>query len=170
MPAQFTVKRPIIIPIGPSIAYVPLTQGYYALIDREDAELLGRWNWCATDRRSVGAGIRAVRLVCNGHWTKPRHRFLHTELMNTPKGMVIDHANRNPLDNRRANLRVCTQLENNRNRSCLSNGYGKSGVPGVHGRGPGKWRVVIRDENGVRREVGSSSSLETAIAIRSRYP
>lgn len=110
------LKRQIIIPIGPSIAYIELTQGYFALIEVEDIPVIQQWNWCATNREKVSAGIRAVRLHCpSGDWHKPRQRFLHTELMNTPKGMVIDHINRNPLDNRRHNLRICTHGENRRN-------------------------------------------------------
>lgn len=37
-------------------------------------------------------------------------------IMGDPKGMVVDHINHDPLDNRRENLRVCTQGQNTMNR------------------------------------------------------
>ncbi|MGF9711651.1 HNH endonuclease [Paenibacillus naphthalenovorans] len=40
---------------------------------------------------------------------------LHRFLTNCPQGMVVDHINGNGLDNRRVNMRVCTQLENMQN-------------------------------------------------------
>lgn len=53
-------------------------------------------------------------------------RLLHRYLLNPPKEMTIDHINRNPLDNRKCNLRVCTQFINNQNQS--HNTSGKVGV------------------------------------------
>ena len=47
---------------------------------------------------------------------KRKSILLHREIMNTPKGLLTDHLNGNGLDNRRANLRVCTNRENQINR------------------------------------------------------
>lgn len=41
--------------------------------------------------------------------------LLHRHLMSPAADEVVDHLNRDTLDNRRANLRVCTQRENIRN-------------------------------------------------------
>lgn len=41
---------------------------------------------------------------------------MHDFLMNTPKGMTIDHVNGDSLDNRMDNLRICSQQQNNCNR------------------------------------------------------
>lgn len=56
--------------------------------------------------------------------------LLHRLLMKPPRNMVVDHINRNPLDNRRINLRVCTVDENNRNLSLRKNN--SSGTMGVY--------------------------------------
>lgn len=54
---------------------------------------------------------------------------LHRVIANPPPGFVVDHINRNKLDNRRMNLRVCTQSENMRNQKRRIDN--SSGVVGV---------------------------------------
>lgn len=41
--------------------------------------------------------------------------YLHRRILNALKGQVVDHINGDTLDNRRHNLRICTQAQNNLN-------------------------------------------------------
>ena len=42
---------------------------------------------------------------------------MHRFLMNPANGMVVDHKDRDKLNNRRSNLRVCTKLQNTFNKA-----------------------------------------------------
>lgn len=79
------------------------------------------------------------------------NKSLHREIMNPPEGMVIDHKNHNPLDNRRDNLRICTQAENTRNRK--SKGYSWDNFHGY-------WVVTMRKNGKIQTRVCHSE--ETA--------
>lgn len=79
---------------------VPLTQGKYALVDEEDYERVMEYNWniCNTYGNGLIGGSRV---------------FMHRFIMDvTDPKIKIDHINHNPLDNRKVNLRTCTQKEN----------------------------------------------------------
>lgn len=84
---------------------IPLTQGRETLVDAEDVELLGQRNWkwlsCKTQ----------LGYAMSSQTSTGIHRFL----LNPPKGFVVDHINGNTLDNRRANLRIVTNRENQMN-------------------------------------------------------
>ena len=41
---------------------------------------------------------------------------MHRQILNAPKGMVVDHKDGNGLNNRKSNLRLCTPAQNVRNR------------------------------------------------------
>lgn len=161
------ILRIPILPIGPSIAYIPLTQGQYSLIEVEDLEVVSKWNWCCMDNRKRGSGYRAIRLNWIPDKKTTRIAFMHRELMNPPSDMVVDHINRNPLDNRRSNLRVVTPYENNQNRVLTHNGYRIEGK-GINRTPNGKrWRARICVK-GKQKELGVFDTKEEALKARTR--
>jgi hypothetical protein len=80
--------------------------------------------------------------------------------------MVIDHINRNKLDNRRKNLRVCTQKVNSHNSSLRSTNT--SGVSGVFFDNRAKrWRAQIY-YNGKTKHIGIYDSFNDAVVARKK--
>lgn len=90
---------------------IPLTQGKVALVDADDYERLAQFNWYAVKHRH---GFKAARSA----WLGDRKRkmvLMHRAVMDASDDQQIDHIDRDPLNNRRTNLRVATRAENARN-------------------------------------------------------
>lgn len=88
------------------------------LIDTEDLPKVEDHTWVID--------VRPNALYCYARFwdkeTKVQSKvYLHRHIMCSPEGMVVDHINRNGLDNRKANLRICSQSEN------LANARGRGG-------------------------------------------
>lgn len=68
----------------------------------------------------------------------------HREIMNCPKEKICDHINRNRLDNRKENLRICGKIENdyNRGKRC-DNTSGSIGVHWHKYKNGGVWMARI---------------------------
>lgn len=103
---------------------IPLTQGKIAIVDDEDYEFLSQWRWQYT-------GGYARRTVYHGRDENGKRIrdvvWMHRLIANPPDGMVVDHINGNEMDNRRDNLRVCTNKDNLRNQK-RNKDYGYKGV------------------------------------------
>jgi hypothetical protein len=92
--------------------------------------------------------------------------FLHTLILGKIEGMMVDHVNRNRLDNRKANLRHTTATVNGWNKGKQSNNT--SGHVGVSwDKSRNKWESHIK-LNGVKKFLGYSVLLEDAVAIRKK--
>ncbi len=119
---------------GATVRYIRLTRGKHAIVDAADDPALARHKWQAQVRRD-GRTCYAVR--ASGRQTVMMHR----EIMKPPKGMVVDHINGNGLDNRRCNLRICTQAQNMQNKRIGP--IGRSRFRGVSPLGD-KWQATVR--------------------------
>jgi HNH endonuclease/AP2 domain len=107
------------------------------MVDDEDFEWLNQFKWHATIRDHR---IYARRNV--GKYPSRSSLLMHRVLVDAPEGMVIDHINRNTLDNRRSNLRICSFVQNVRNQRIRKNNT--SGFKGVQwNKNSNKWLSYI---------------------------
>jgi hypothetical protein len=91
---------------------IKLSKGLFALVSPEDYERVSKFNWTASNESRGGRKWYAIRFeMREGKRIKIR---LHRFIMGLDKGdeRVVDHLDGDGLDNRRCNLRVCTQREN----------------------------------------------------------
>jgi hypothetical protein len=87
---------------------IPLTKGLFAIIDDEDYERISSLSWRA---KTGWSGITYA--IESGNPWRSMHRFI----MECPFDKMIDHINKNGLDNRRCNLRITTNSGNQHNRA-----------------------------------------------------
>lgn len=131
---------------------IQLTQGKVAFVDDEDYERLNRFKWYAVrakdrfyaERKSASIQIR-----------------MHRTIMNAPKGIQVDHKDRNGLNNQKFNLRLATNQEN-----CFNQIHphknNKLGVKGVHWREDTKKFLAQIQFNKKRIYLGLFTMLEDA--------
>ena len=106
------------------------------MIDDEDYDFLSKYSWHCTFQ-----GYVARRHT----YTKGKSRIIlmHRIIMNCPDEYLIDHKDKNPLNNQKYNLRICTKSQNAMNSKIARNNT--SGFRGVkwseHSQ---KWQASIR--------------------------
>jgi hypothetical protein len=127
--------RHVVSVIGPSIAYVPLTKGYYSAIDQEDVARVTGHKWCIVPRQHGSERhYAAANMKFEGKW----HRvFMHRFLLGLEFGdkRTADHRNLESLDNRRfGNLRIADAFQQMANTPKRDNKSGFRGVEPKHGR------------------------------------
>jgi hypothetical protein len=111
---------------GYAFRKIPLTQGKYAIVDPDDFHRLREYKWHASRRYYK---FYATRKIPNRKGEKGKTVHMHREVAHTPDGMMCDHINGRTLDNRKANLRSATALQNTWNsrkhsQSCSSKNKG----------------------------------------------
>jgi hypothetical protein len=87
---------------------IPLTQGYVAIVDDDDYDDLSQYRWHVIKTKAHVYAARHER----GKGIKHRMILMHRQIMGEPDGMDVDHRDRNSLNNRKENLRICTRSQN----------------------------------------------------------
>ncbi len=130
-----------------TVLYDP--KGNTILIDTNQLEKVLEYNWAVDNRKGY------VRTASRKLGRTSLHRFL------LETDSPIDHINRNPRDNRLANLRPCTLKENNRNKGVRKDNA--SGVKGVTICNNRKTKYKVRIEaDGKRQLVGYFETIDEA--------
>lgn len=101
------------------------------IIDSEDFDIVKNYQWTA---RKLYSNFYAYA----NKW-KAKSVALHRLISKCPENLVVDHINRNTLDNRKSNLRVCNNLVNIKNRP-----INKVGYRGIIQNDIGKYRVRLQ--------------------------
>lgn len=146
---------------NPRFKYIPLTQNMHAKVNSFKFSTLDRWTW--TLRRGEHGDCYAMR---------QEHRngklvtiLMHNFLKPPSKGKIIDHRDRDGLNNTLGNLREATPRQNKINQKVPKNNT--SGYAGItHRKENDKWRVRISPEAGKRITVGNCASLAEAVKLR----
>ena len=114
---------------------VPLTRGYVALVDDEDAERVMVHSWRVVPNKPTppntlyaGTGLNTL--------------LMHRLILGLAKGQMADHRDGNGLNNCKANLRICSVSQNMRNRSSR-NSTGFKGVAYVSHTAKFKARIHL---------------------------
>lgn len=151
MPKYRVLRHEIVQPLDQSYRFIPLTQGQNAIVDANDFEWLSTFAWYADFDKT-------------GFYAKYGHRNavrMHRLILGCKKGEFADHINGDTLDNRRENLRKCSQLENAKNRK--KHRKTKSAFKGIcQDMKTGRWRVRIAIAPKKRVNVGYFVTQEEA--------
>ena len=113
------VDIPVSIVFTGKMKKIKLTRGYAAIVDDEDYDRVSKIKWYTMGKEPhiyAASGHRtSKKRVAQG--VKETNTFitLHRFIIEEKNGEIVDHINRNTLDNRKKNLRLCSQSENLKN-------------------------------------------------------
>lgn len=145
----------IILNIG-TMKTITLTKGQVALVDDEDYDFLMQWKWCTSKQGNVYYVV-----ANNGSINKKRQVIsMHRLIMNTPKGMEVDHTDHNGLNNQKENLRNCNRSQNSMNKTAR----GVSKYLGVAHSYQGNYDYIVAGIriNGIKKHLGIFKTEELA--------
>lgn len=127
------------------------------IFDIDDYERVRNFQWYMKDNGYIS---------CTGT-RKNKNKTLHRFIMKCNNNEIIDHINRNKLDNRKENLRIVSLNENNHNRSIGKNNT--SGIIGVGINYTSKKGTCYRSQitiNNKRIKLCTSYNIEDCIVAR----
>jgi hypothetical protein len=151
---------------GCAFRRIPLTQGKSAIVDADDYERLSKYKWNAQSSYRTFYARRKEEV--NG---KRMMIAMHKEILKVADGMVVDHINGDGLDNRKANLRAATALQNAWNRRKQAHGgrfylaHRRRFTGVTWHKGQKKWNARIRH----RRRLVNLGSFDDEVEAAKAY-
>lgn len=117
-----------------AVRSITLSGGMVALVDAMDFEALSERRWFVQGRKWQYA-------ACNAPSDHGKKFLMHRIVVGALPGQIVDHINGDTLDNRRCNLRICTNQQN------TSNGRTRGGTSRFKGvywnKASNAWRAHI---------------------------
>lgn len=101
-----------------TVREIVLSNGEKVYVDADDEERLESLSW---SKAKHGGSIAYT----GGGRANPKYIYMHRFIKNAPDDILVDHVNRNPLDNRKSNLRFATKKQNAAN---MDRGSGRKGI------------------------------------------
>ncbi len=127
------------------VKYINIGQGLQTIVDDVDYEWASKMKWRLDKNPSI-RNKYAIRTVHaprkDGKRGASKTIRLHRLVIKCPPELFVDHINGDTLDNRKENLRLCTQRQNNCNRES----YGQYTFKGIKKDGRG-WTAAISVNN-----------------------
>jgi hypothetical protein len=141
---------------------IPLTRGLEAIVDDEDYPELAKHRWLAMRSGKSALTGEPYFYAMRSEWIdgKQKATLMHRQIMCAPKGLEVDHANGDRLDNRKGNLRLATRAQNRVN----SLGTTQSGYKGVYQNKNEKTYFSFINRQGKRHYVGCFKTADEAAA------
>lgn len=128
-------------------------QGDVALVDAADRDLVAAYKWNL---------LRSFQCLYAVTYVGRKRVLMHRLVMDAKKGQIVDHINFNGLDNRRANLRLCTPAENAMHSRKRRNSVSR--YIGVTWHTASKsWAVSIKHSGKSFRQPGFATEVEAAV-------
>lgn len=145
-------KRPNIFEINEDFVVGYTNDNHKFYFDLEDYELIKKYTWC---KRYDGY------IITNDNGNIIR---MHRLVTNVDENLVVDHINHIAEDNRKINLRICTQQENSRNNTLSKNNTTECTGVSFH-KESNKYRAYI-NVNRKQIYLGLYTKIEDAIKVR----
>lgn len=90
---------------------IELTQGYYAIVDDADYDMLSAYSWRVSICKYGEYAVRTQR-VSEAPRSERRNVYMHSMIVYCLANMVLHHKNENGLDNRAQNIEPTSRFEN----------------------------------------------------------
>lgn len=133
---------------------IVLSNGAVCKVDDDDYGKLSTYTW------SCKSGRYAMRCE-RARGDRFKNVQMHREVIGAKPGEIVDHINGDTFDNRKANLRICSQSQNMQNSTRRRDNV--SGYKGVHPNGR-NWAAQIKVD-GKQIYLGTFKTKEEAARV-----